>query len=1119
MTAFAMVVPSATAATYTVTVSISAITAIDAVDSTNEADFYWRVALNGVWRNSPQIYVNDNTYTTPWSAQWSLSGGSGQTYLLILEVWDDDKSSMDFTYSYSANENDLCDISKRVGGDEANNEDNPSTSRAEMTYYIDSNSWTGDDNSAGDTSGKGIVRGDEAPDSSTGTGEDDCSVTFNVARSAYNGMATLTSPTNGATGVSTNPTLRWNAPAEGANYYQVSMYPGTISGTSTTSITVSLSPSTTYQWQVRCSPDGGVTYGPWCTSWQFTTTANTPITYDVAVTITAITAIDKVDTGSNQADFYWRVAVNGVWVTSPQIYNDDSTWTGSWAGSWTLTGGSGQAYSLVIEVWDNDYEPGVMDFTYSSANDNDICDISKRAGGDDESNPSPSRAEMTYYIDSNSWTGDDNSAGDTSGKGVVKGDEAPDSSTGTGEDDCSVTFDVQRYAPYNGVATLTAPTNGATGVSSPATMRWNAPSGANYYQMSITPGTTYGTSATSISLSLNPSTTYSWKVRSSNNGGTTYGSWTSSWSFTTAGVSDSDHDGIPDSDDLNPYIDLTITVRIMSANEIEKVDDDTFYNVHNPADFYFKVTIGSAAPQYYPSGAGLYGPAENDQDYVPSFQLTSWWDNGICEFSYNCPDTLTTPTVSIVLALYDDDDGAGKTKSDQLCDISRDKYLSKTNPGKVATITYDLRTGDWGAGTGDDDGFSGDSNGIGHVSGAEVSDNSGLDCDLWFWVYQVDNDGDGKTYQEEVAQGTDPRATNPGDADADGVSNSREYGAHSKSDVKDSDGDGLLDNYEYSCAVTRDQGALSPITQNDSIPFFSNLYKHFNFENSALLQYSHYLSWNWYMSFPLYSSSVQVSTFLDGSAFEQDSGGHDLEKIALSTALQIAQGAVYTWYFPEAWPAMALATTAKICYNYILESFANACWSYWNEDWATWCPLPAGTSTTPSTRQTNAGWISQVGYGLYGNSGAGEALSGILSGLSSKYQSIASNGNKANFNTYGLQYLSEAYSLFGVMYDSAGVSGSAPYLGSFSIDGKVVINSADSSLRYYSQAEAYLCKFASNIQTWIGTSSSLLSIGQSPITTGDVASDLMKVIYDTFMLLKTERLLIESVLAPVGTWY
>jgi hypothetical protein len=94
-----------------------------------------------------------------------------------------------------------------------------------------------------------------------------------------------------------------------------------------------------------------------------------------------------------------------------------------------------------------------------------------------------------------------------------------------------------RDAP--GVPTLRAPANGDTGIARSPTLSWNPVSGADSYQVEITPfGTAYfnveGTSLTisEETLSLGYTDRHQWRVRAKNAAGTS--EWSESWTFTRA---------------------------------------------------------------------------------------------------------------------------------------------------------------------------------------------------------------------------------------------------------------------------------------------------------------------------------------------------------------------------------------------------------------------------------------------------------------------------------------------------------------------------------------------------------------------------------------------------------
>jgi outer membrane protein OmpA-like peptidoglycan-associated protein len=92
----------------------------------------------------------------------------------------------------------------------------------------------------------------------------------------------LATPTNGATGVATNPTLTWNASSGATSYLlQASIDPtfasttADQSGITTTSYSLSgLATGTTYYWHINATNSGGTS--AYSTTWSFTTAAPPP---------------------------------------------------------------------------------------------------------------------------------------------------------------------------------------------------------------------------------------------------------------------------------------------------------------------------------------------------------------------------------------------------------------------------------------------------------------------------------------------------------------------------------------------------------------------------------------------------------------------------------------------------------------------------------------------------------------------------------------------------------------------------------------------------------------------------------------------------------------------------
>ena len=238
---------------------------------------------------------------------------------------------------------------------------------------------------------------------------------------------------------------------------------------------------------------------------------------------------------------------------------------------------------------------------------------------------------------------------------------------------------------------------------------------------------------------------------------------------------DMDDDGAKDGDDMDPLVDLEVTVKI---DEIQKLDTLRDYPlIGDSADFYVWVhcTAGSSNPIFekLPEMPTTYDFLVEDNDHIyPDVECT-----------FYVPDN--QEEIEIVISLWDDDDsqkGPEKTFSDTInsnddpCDIS-------INPGgggdgndwwdNSLILDYNLKTGQWSG----DDGYDGDPNGYGHANGSEDGsddpDTDENDCEIWFDIWQGGDgdDEDGLTWWQEVrerAPGEPPSGTNPTDDDTDG---------------------------------------------------------------------------------------------------------------------------------------------------------------------------------------------------------------------------------------------------------------------------------------------------------------------------------------------------------------
>ncbi|HVQ00050.1 MAG TPA: hypothetical protein VMT57_00900, partial [Candidatus Thermoplasmatota archaeon] len=205
-------------------------------------------------------------------------------------------------------------------------------------------------------------------------------------------------------------------------------------------------------------------------------------------------------------------------------------------------------------------------------------------------------------------------------------------------------------------------------------------------------------------------------------------------------------------EDLDPLVDLAVTVEIQQIRSLEKTAAGTSLPISkidtfSDPDFYVKVIIDN---QVFKS------PVWRNMKYVyyPSWSATA-----------NVPDDVEW--VNITIQLWDKQLGL-----DKLCDIS-DNSQNFIKAYDV-DLQYSLKTGHW---IGDDwlPGFWGgaDPSGYGRLNGCD--DNSyyqnDRDCEMLFNIYQDDYDHDLIPYWTEVnVFHTDPTVNNIGeDLDHDGV--------------------------------------------------------------------------------------------------------------------------------------------------------------------------------------------------------------------------------------------------------------------------------------------------------------------------------------------------------------
>ncbi len=293
---------------------------------------------------------------------------------------------------------------------------------------------------------------------------------------------TLSSPTNGATGLATALTVSW-ATSTGATTYAaqvstISTFASTISnqtGLVATSAAIGgLANGATYYWRADAANTAGTS--AWSSVWRFTTIA--AVVPPAAPTLSSPT--------------------NGATGLATAL-------TVSWA---TSTGAT--TYAAQVST--------ISTFASTVSNQTGLVATSAAVGG--------LANGATYY-----WRADAaNTAGTSAWSSVWNFTTAP---------------------PAPGVPLLSSPTNGAINQPASLTLTWGTISGASTYALQVSTVSSFlttvvnqgGLTAGSSHLTgLIGNTRYYWRVNAANAGGT--GAWSSAWSFTVISTSVSSSDKI-----------------------------------------------------------------------------------------------------------------------------------------------------------------------------------------------------------------------------------------------------------------------------------------------------------------------------------------------------------------------------------------------------------------------------------------------------------------------------------------------------------------------------------------------------------------------------------------------
>ena len=321
------------------------------------------------------------------------------------------------------------------------------------------------------------------------------------------GAFNKSSPSNGAIGQATSPTLQWTSSSNFDHYeycYGTSnpCSNWTANGTSTSVGLSSLTAGQTYYWNVRAVNSGGTaTYADGlATDWSFTTQSSGPPNdaFGSATVISTLPYTTSEDTTSATS------AGDDPAFPCTYLTNYNTVW-------YRYTPSS--SVNLSIDTFGSSYDTVLGVWTGSEGS------LSSVACNDDYNGTLQSQVQFsasggtTYYIEAASY------------------------SSGGG----SLTLDVYAVpGPFN----KSSPSNGTIGQSTSPTLQWTSSSNFDHYEYCYgttnpcSNWTTNGTS-TNVGLShLSAGQTYYWNVRAVSSGGTaTYADGsTTDWSFTTKSI-------------------------------------------------------------------------------------------------------------------------------------------------------------------------------------------------------------------------------------------------------------------------------------------------------------------------------------------------------------------------------------------------------------------------------------------------------------------------------------------------------------------------------------------------------------------------------------------------------
>jgi hypothetical protein len=401
--------------------------------------------------------------------------------------------------------------------------------------------------------------------SSNRTGTYNLLVDFSCATPS---VPTVVSPSNGAPGISTTPTLAWNSVSGAASYdVQVCTDTGCASvvrsaiGLVSSQWTVSpaLGNGSTYYWRARANNACGA--GSWSETWYFTTICplpGTPSLGSPANGVTGISTTPNLDWGDVSGVSSYEVQVctdNGCssvvrsaspstsqWAVTPALSEgtpyywraraNNACGAGSWSGAWSFTttcptpgvptlanpsnGATGVSTAPTLDWAD---VTGASSYDVQGCSDSNCTSVvrSSSALAGSQWAVIPVLSEGTPYY----WRARANNA--------------------CGAGSWSATWNFTTICPTPNAPLLGNPHNGTTGVSASLTLDWGDVSGAISYETQVcsdigcsTVLRSSGALASSqwvVTPDLGDGTQYYWRARASNPCGA--GSWSEVWNFTT----------------------------------------------------------------------------------------------------------------------------------------------------------------------------------------------------------------------------------------------------------------------------------------------------------------------------------------------------------------------------------------------------------------------------------------------------------------------------------------------------------------------------------------------------------------------------------------------------------